>query len=137
MRLFVFFTAILGFLVSCTSKDPAPNNSGTAQEISMEVKPQVNGTQAKVNQYFHLKNGDSILISRLDFYMQGIGFKDKTGKSAKLDTVFLFSTKNVSNKLVFKSASLPTNIDTITFLCGLGDLTNSLDPNNYPEAHPL
>lgn len=137
MRLFVFFTAILGFLVSCTSKDPAPNNSGTAQEISMEVKPQINGTQAKVNQYFHLKNGDSILISRLDFYMQSIGFKDKTGKSAKLDTVFLFSTKNVSNKLVFKSASLPTNIDTITYLCGLGDLTNSLDPNNYPEAHPL
>jgi hypothetical protein len=32
---------------------------------------------------------------------------------------------------------LPTTIDSISFLCGLGDLTNSLDPNNYPETHPL
>lgn len=134
----LFISAILlSLLISCDPKDPANNNSGTAQEIGLEIKPKLNGTEAKVNQYYNLKNGDSILFSRLDFYMQTIGFKDKFGKSAKLDTVFLFSTKNTSNKLVFKNSSLPTNIDSISFLCGLEDLTNSRDPNNYPEAHPL
>jgi hypothetical protein len=135
-NLFIYI-ALLGLLISCDPKDPGNTNSGTAQEISLEVKPKINGTQAQVNQYYHLKNGDSILFSRLDFYMQNIGFKDKSGKSSKLDTVFLFSAKNTSNKLFYKSTSLPTTIDTITYLCGLGDLTNSLDPNSYPESHPL
>jgi hypothetical protein len=69
--------------------------------------------------------------------MQGLSFKDKSGKSAQTDTVFLFSNKSSSNRLSLKSFSLPTTIDSISFLCGLGDLTNSLDPNNYPEAHSL
>lgn len=137
MRILFISIALLGFLVSCDPKETSCNNSGTGQEISLEVKPKIGGAEAKINQYYPLKNGDSILFSRLDFYMQTVGFKDKCGKSAKLDTVFLFSTKNVSNKLFFKSNALPMSIDSISFLCGLGDMTNSLDPNNYPEAHPL
>ena len=137
MRNLFISLVLLGFLVSCDPSNPSTNNSGTAQEISLMVTPKVNGTEAKVNQYYHLKNGDSMLISRLDFYMQTFGFKDKSGKSAKLDTVFLFSTKNTSNVIKFRSSSLPTNIDTLSYLCGLGDLTNSLDPNNFPETHPL
>lgn len=136
VRNLFIFTALLGLLVSCKD-DPTATNSGTAQEISLEVKPKISGAEAKINQYYPLKNGDSILFSRLDFYMQTIGFKDKSGNSVKLDTAFLFSTKNVSNKILFKSSSLPTNIESISFLCGLGDLTNSLDPNGYPESHPL
>lgn len=123
-------------MLSCDPKDSS-TSSGNAQEINLQMLPKVNGVEAKINQYYHLKNGDSILCSRLDFFMQGISFKDKSGKEAKLDTVFLYSNKNSANKLSFKSSSLPTTIDTISFLCGLGDLTNSLDPNSYPEAHPL
>ena len=127
---------IASYMVSCDSKEPN-TTSGTAQEISLQILPKVNGIEAKVNQFYHLKNGDSILFSRLDFYMQGLSFKDRSGKSARLDTIFLFSNKNSTNKLSFKSTSLPTTIDSISFLCGLGDLTNSFDPNNYSETHPL
>jgi len=136
MRNFLYLLMISYFMVSCDPKDPSAN-AGAVQEINLQVLPKLNGLEAKVNQFYHLKNGDSILFSRLDFYMQGLSFKDKSGKSTMLDSVFLFSNKSSTNKLSLKSSSLPTTIDSISFLCGLGDLTNSLDPNNYPESHPL
>jgi hypothetical protein len=92
MKNFVLLLMIASYMVSCDSKEPS-TTSGTAQEISLQILPKVNGIEAKVNQYYHLKNGDSILFSRLDFYMQGLSFKDKSGKSARLDTYFYFQTR--------------------------------------------
>lgn len=131
------FLFVLAYLIeSCDSKDPSPSSS-SGPEISMQIMPKVNGVEAKLNRYYHLKNGDSLLFSRLDFYMENVEFKDKSGKFARADTAYLFSSKNATNKFGYKSSSLPTSIDTLMFLCGLGDITNSLDPNNYPENHPL
>lgn len=134
----IFYLILLtGFLfTSCDPKEPA-SSSTTSQEINIDVKPKSAGKDIELNKYVLLKNGDSILVSRLDFYMQNISFQNKSGSKATLDTVFLFSMKNTAHKLRFKSSSLPTSIDSIGFLCGLGDMTNSLDPNNYDSDHPL
>ncbi|MCE2963382.1 MAG: MbnP family protein [Chitinophagales bacterium] len=137
MRNFILIIMVMGFVLSCDTKDPSNTSTSASQEISLQIIPKLDGIEAKVNQYYHLKNGDSIYFSRLDFFMQTINFKDKSGKVARLDTAFLFSNKNAMNKLNFKSTSLPTTIDTINFLCGLGDITNSLDPLKYDADHPL
>jgi len=127
----------MGLFFSCSSDNNNGSNTNSSREFRVSIHPKVNENTAQVNRYYHLKNGDSIYFSRLDFYIQTLSLKDRNKNMAKLDTVFLFSNNNLENKLVLKSSSLPSNIDTVNFLCGLGDLTNSLDPIKFEADHPL
>ena len=127
----------LSALFSCSTKDPVTPIVTQNQSISLQWSAVVGGKEAKVNHYYHMKDGDSILFNRLDFYIQAPVFKNKAGLSAKLDTVFLFSDKNLTQSLSLKSSELPLTIDSIRFLAGIDDLKNQLDPNSFDPDHPL
>ena len=54
MRNFLYLLMISYFMVSCDPKDPSAN-ADAVQEINLQVLPKVNGLEAKVNQFYHLK----------------------------------------------------------------------------------
>lgn len=138
MRFFyVFLFMIFTFMVSCDPENTTNSNASTP-EMSIQFLPIINNTNIKQGQYYSFLNGDSILISRLDFYVQHTEIFNKSqNKKSNFDTVILVSLNNSENKILMRKSDMPTTIDSIQFLCGLDDFTNAMDPNKYANNHPL
>ena len=84
-----------------------------------------------------MKNSDSILINRLDFYLSGFKVSNKQNQSESIKAVNLFTYSNGSNIFSYKSNALPLTIDSFQFLVGLDDVTNQSDPTKFESGHPL
>lgn len=132
-RYFSFF--IVGLLFGC---GPETNDTPVPTVLKLNVSSSVGGSSLKKNYYFHLKNGDSILVSRLDFYLENPVAINKQKGEIPIDTILFYSLSKDSNNFSISNFSIINNtIDTLRFLCGLSEFTNSLNPTSYPESHPL
>lgn len=133
---YVFVLLALSIAFSCSDKT-SEVCSQKNPEISIKVSSLVNEKELKLNQFMSFNGQDSILVSRLDFYIQHCELINKANKKSNMDTALLFSLNNSQNIMYKKDTSIPTTIDTIKFLCGLDDFVNGGNPNNYPSEHPL
>jgi len=124
------------FLYSCGDSNSG-NTSQETQSFALKFQVKANGQPVGLGKYYLLKGADSILFSRLDFYVQHTTLLPKSGSSFDMDTVMLYSFSNTENTVYKKSTSIPLNIDTVKFLLGLDEMTNSGDPNRFEQSHPL
>jgi hypothetical protein len=132
-----YFIAILSFSLffnSC-SDSSSGNNTASIFELDIKFNPTSNGSTVSLGKYYLLKGTDSILVERLDFYVDRLGLKSNT--SFQTDSVFLFSLGSGSKTFGFKSNKIPSKIDTLQFHLGLDDFINHADPNKYPASHSL
>lgn len=105
-------------------------------ELALMFQVLSKGQPVKLGKYYPFENGDSISIIRLDFY----AFKPVlrwTGKKYNIDSILLISMYSDSNIFTFKVDTLPSELDSISFLVGLDFNTNQSDPNKFPPQHPL
>jgi hypothetical protein len=131
----LFFITVMCFLLNSCVDSTSPNNNAATIELDVKFNPIINGTTVSLGKYYALKGTDSILIERLDFYVNQFGLK--SSQEFKSDSVFLCSLSNNSKTFGFKSNSIPSNIDTALFFLGLNDFVNHADPNKYPPTHSL
>lgn len=135
---FIYAIMLLAFtLVGCNDSDNGGQVTGQTVTLDLKFKVKTNTQNTLFNNYVAMTNGDSLLISRLDFYVDEMEFIDRQGKSVKNDNVFLYSLEQPSNVFSFKSDKLPSTIQKIRFLTALDSATNQEDPLQYFPDHPL
>lgn len=136
MKSLFAYTIVLSFVfLSC---DPSEPTTPTSTELKLNLVSVIQGKSVVINQYFPLKNGDSILVSRLDYYMENIQISNKNKASITLDTILFYSLFKDNNTVSLKNFSITNNtIDSLKFLSGLTDFSNAKDPTSFPETHPL
>ena len=108
-----------------------------AQEVSFEFVPKSNGENLRLGSFYKLKDLDSIMITRLNFYISGITLNG-TSKSLSFKEPFLYGNSNSVSKFMAKNDSIPIDISSLTFFCGLDSIANLSDPTSFILGdHPL
>lgn len=134
LKLFITALACSLFLNSC--KDTVdPNANPQTFELDVKFNPMVKNTATSLGKYYLLNGTDSIMVERLDFYVDRMTFKSVN--TFKTDSIFLFSMASNSKTFSFKTNKLPSKIDSINFHLGLDDFINHGDPKKYPAEHSL
>jgi len=137
MKKLILSFSILVLFSSTSCGDDQPINASTfSGEIALNFKSNINGQAVKLGTYFLLKGGDSILISRLDYYLDEFSFISGSN-SVKNNDPFLYSMSKTSNVAKTTSNQFSTSLSGISFLVGLDSLTNRSNPTLYPGTHPL
>lgn len=134
-----YYTLIIAlfFLLSSCSNSTTENNTASTFDVNFKFSPKSNGSELSLGKYYLLNGNDSILIERLDFYLEGLKMKSNANKEFKTDSILLFSFNNNLTSFRFKNNDLPSSIDSLSFQLGLNDLINHADPNKYPAEHNL
>lgn len=134
-NLFVLILASL-FMNSCEESESV-NTTQSNFDVNFKFTPKVHGEEINLGKYFLLNGPDSIMVERLDFYVESLEIKSITNKKFLTDSIYLFSmTDNITN-FRFKNFPIPSSVDTLSFLLGLDDFINHADPNKYPQNHNL
>ncbi len=136
MKILTAISAILLIFSSCTQDQKAPTAGTGDTKISISIKTKVSGHDMKLGRYFLLTGSDSILFSRLDFYLNHFTVKG-TGNKKEINEVFLYKASESKNDIDYTNNGLPSTIDTFTFLVGLDDFIGKSDPNKFASGHPL
>ena len=137
MKYFILSFSIFVFVSSTGCGDDQTNSGSTVSgEIALNFKSNINGQAAKLGNYFLLQSGDSILVSRLDYYLDEFSF-NSGNSSVKNNDPFLYSLTKTSNTAKTASNQFSTSLSSISFLVGLDSLTNASNPTIYPGSHPL
>ena len=137
MKYFILSFYIFVFFSSTGCGDDQTNSGSTVSgEIVLNFKSNINGQAARLGNYFLLQSGDSILVSRLDYYLDEFSF-NSSNSSLKNNDPFLYSLAKTSNVAKTTSNQFATNLSGISFLVGLDSLTNASNPTLYPGSHPL
>lgn len=137
MRKLFLIGGIVLSILGCNSEDS--NNTQVLKksaEVEFLIKTRSSATDVKLSKYSPLKNGDSILVSRLDYYLFNLSGKS-SNKLVKLDSIYLYSLSKDSAKIYSKSDSLGSTIDSLVFLCGMDSILNNSNPNSFDPNHPL
>lgn len=135
MKKYPFFFSLFLLLNSCT-EDTTNTNSQSTFDVNFKFSPKSNGSELSLGKYFLLNGNDSILIERLDFYLNGLKMKSPN-KEYTTDSILLFSFTNKNTSFRFKNNNIPNSIDSLSFQLGLNDFINHDDPNKYPAEHNL
>lgn len=129
---------IIGLLASC--KDETSNTPIVSKELKLTLQFQtfVQNKEVKLNTYYPMSNGDSILVGRLDYYVDEIKIMNNAGASSShLNNILLYSLESNENALKLVSKEFPPSISKIEMLVGLDSISNKSNPTIYDPAHPL
>lgn len=126
---------ILLFLGSCSTNNSS-STVKTSSVVEIGLKVRSVGKEVGLGKYYPFIGGDSILVSRLDFYLQGFS-AIANNSSYLIDSVSLMRLSNGINRIYRKSEMNPLKIDSVSFLCGLDDILNASNPNTFPDSMPL
>lgn len=129
------YCVILLTIYGC-GNESSQNISKSGFDISINCSAYSNGQAVKLGNYYKLNSSDSIMVERLDFYMQDLTAFSNL-KSFEVDSISFFSLSKQSNTIYYKSDSNITQIDSFKFLCGLDAFLNTTNPNSVPDSHPL
>lgn len=122
------------FFASCTNNETTDNTP----TLSLTVQTKIGNTPLVFNTYNAFPNGDSILISRLDYYISAFNCEESAGNIIQTSSdVKLYASANATNVLKYKIDKIPSKIDRVSFLVGLDDITNNLNPTSFDASSPL
>lgn len=104
-------------------------------EIKLNVKTLINTNQIVPNTFYSYENGDSVMINRLDFYIQNPVFTNSS-KSVTSKQIFLYSLVNNTTSFKFNDVFSNT-FQKLEVLIGLDETTNSTNPTSVSASSPL
>jgi len=130
----VLFIISSFFFASCTNNETTDNTP----TLSLTVQTKIGTTPLVFNTYNALPNGDSILISRLDYYVSAFNCEESAGNIVQISSdIKLYSSASATNVFKYNIKYIPSKIGRISFLVGLDDITNNLNPTSFDASSPL
>lgn len=132
---YYYFITILFLLASCGGND---NTTTPTNYTKFEVKivPKIGLNELELGKYFALSSNDSLMVSRLDFYVSHLTFFDTISNTSGASTLYLYSKKANDSILYTDSLKVLKNINKISFLAGLNDFANNSNPTSFAFDHP-
>ncbi len=113
----------------------AVNVVSAQQWLNLNLSHVYNGEAFNYGQMYTDGTGNTIEITRVQYYLSGINLTHDGGQVSSLTDEYVLASGNVS----FYSIA-PAFVDVlegISFDLGVDAAHNHLDPNSYPSSHPL
>lgn len=135
-NILLLVVSIILVLISCKSDT---TSSVTTAETTVEVSfvPRVNNQPIVLNKLYPFQGKDSIMVSRLDFYVQYPYFTSDKNETYELNNVSLISFANQNTKIKQVTKPTASSFVQFNFIAGLDDMTNSTNPTSVSDTNPL
>lgn len=132
---YIYLFLGLFFLASCGGNDTVVT-SASYTKIELKIEPKIGSKTLELGKYFPLSADDSLMVSRLSFYVSNLTFTDSISNTEGFASLYLFHKKSTDSIIYTDSARELKNINRITFLAGLSDFANNANPTSFPFEHP-
>lgn len=132
---YIYFALCLFFLISCGGNNSVTNPTSYTK-IEVKIAPKIGSKALELGKYFALSDNDSLMVSRLSFYVSNLTFIDSISNTEGLASLHLFHKKSVDSITYIDSARELKNINKITFIAGLSEFANNANPTSFPFDHP-
>jgi hypothetical protein len=144
IRCLIQYLAIASFFFligSCNQFDNSgiPINPDKDTKLSVAFEAVVNNSNdITLGKYYSLKNGDSIVIERLDFYVSSMTSFNSDSSKALFGPLSFYSKFNSKNTFIFDYSKYQKEILRLSFITGLTAEQNATDPSTISDAsNPL
>lgn len=125
--------AYMVLLGSCNTT--TDNKDSTVTTFGINLKTLCQNQVVVPGSYYQLKGSDSIMISRLDYYLSDFNASSNSG-TKEGDEIFLYRIANTENRIKIQSG-FPLSMTGFGFLVGLNDINNAKNPTDFNASHPL
>jgi hypothetical protein len=132
---YIYLFLGLFFLASCGGNETVVTPTSYTK-IELKIAPKIGSKTLELGKYFPLSADDSLMVSRLSFYVSNLTFTDSISNKEGFAPLYLFHKKSSDSILYTDSARELKNINRITFLAGLSDFANNVNPTSFPYEHP-
>jgi hypothetical protein len=132
---YFYFIIGLFILTSCggNSSVTTPTNN---TKFELKISPKVGSKSLELGKYFALSSNDSLMVSRLDFYVSNLTFFDTVSNTNGASSLYLFSQKTNDTIVYIDNSKSLKHIHKINFLAGLNDFANNANPTSFAFDHP-
>lgn len=137
MKNIVLFVVSIILTLSSCKNETASTASTTETKVEVEFIPRVNNQPIVLNKLYAFQGTDSILISRLDFYVQYPFFTSDKNVTYDLNNISLISIANHKTKINQVTKPTESSFVQFNFVPGLDDFTNNTNPTSVPDTNPL
>jgi hypothetical protein len=117
----------IGF-IGCNKNNTSSNTASTS------IINKVNGTPIQLGKSYWLKNNDSIIIERLDYYISNITITN--GQNSKSNNTLVL-IKSENNKISINYSNETNPISSMNMTASLTTEQNNSNPTSFSASNPL
>jgi|688.fasta_scaffold173175_3 hypothetical protein len=132
---YIYFILGLFILSSCGGNASVVPTANYTQ-FELKIAPKIGSKSLELGKYFVLSSDDSVMVSRLDFYVSHLTFFDTISNTSGTSTLYLFSQKTKDTIVYIDSSKSLKHIHKINFMAGLNDFANNANPTSFAFEHP-
>jgi hypothetical protein len=112
-------------------------NANAQMYVTLRLNHEFDGNAFALNQNFTDWQGNTVTISRAQYYLSGFEITHDGGQSSALPATYVLGAGNVTMYDLGAHAISVSSVEGIDFDLGVDSLTNHADPGQYAASHPL
>lgn len=138
-NLLITILIISSFILnSCKNSSSDTNSTNTkSTQVELKIVPKVNDNTIVLNKFYLFQGTDSIMASRIDFYVQHPYFTSATKNQFSLKDLNLISVGDKKTTIIQETSPTESSFNQFNLVLGLDDFINSTDPTSVPDSSPL
>ncbi len=106
-------------------------------QVRLHIHHQLDNEVFQLNKGAKNDLGDSLSVSRIQYYLSGFRLIHDGGQTLNLSDVYALVDGSTGTSIDLGSLQNVTTVDSIYFCVGVEAPTNNADPGQYPPTHPL
>lgn len=125
---FSFFLGLLFFFIQCNK------NTNSSNTLNFQIINRINNIPIELGKQYLLKNNDSIIIERMDYYISMVSIEN--GQNTITDNS-LFLINNSNNTFSISNSQSINSFTNLKLNLGLTSDQNNSNPTSFSYSNPL